>query len=233
MKFILIDEQVQYREGLKKIIEMHVPGSNVYTGEYEGLKNNMYHPIDVVLLDPEVKGISPEEVLYMAQTTYPKAKIALITFLREPQFLSLAAIKQEVQGIISKSSTPVTLASALKSLIKGERYISQNLIGSILDSLSPNKIEVIPVGKSAQINISNRPTLTDRQWEILELLTRGFSNSEIAEKLFITEGTASLHVSKIQKKLNVGNRVAAVMKAITNEWIDKSVYIDEYSKKIK
>ncbi|MGE6755974.1 DNA-binding response regulator [Rossellomorea sp. NPDC071047] len=233
MKFILIDEQVQYREGLKKIIEMHVPGSIVYTGDYEGLKNDMYHPIDVVLLDPEIKGISPEEVLCRAQTTYPKAKIALITFLREPQFLSLATIKQEVQGIISKSSTPVTLASALKSLIKGERYISQNLIGSILDSLSPNKIEVMPVGRSAQINISNRPNLTDRQWEILELLTRGFSNSEIAEKLFITEGTASLHVSKIQKKLNVGNRVAAVMKAITNEWIDKSVYIDEYSKKIR
>lgn len=230
MKFILIDEQFQYREGLKKIIEMHVPGSIVYTGDYEGMRNSMFQPIDVVLLDPEVKGVSPDEVLCRAQATYPKAKIALITFLRDPQFLSLATIYQKVQGIISKSSTPVTLASALKSLIKGERYISQNLIGCILDSLSPTILDEGPVG-SAQINIPNRPNLTDRQWEILELLTKGFSNSEIAERLFITEGTASLHVSKIQKKLNVGNRVAAVMKAITNDWIDKSVYIDEYSKK--
>ncbi|QHA38694.1 hypothetical protein D5E69_22940 (plasmid) [Rossellomorea marisflavi] len=160
------------------------------------------------------------DVLKLVQEAYKISKFIVLTIQKDVDHLK-AFLQNNVSGIVDKSSQSKDLIRAINQVKNNKIYISQNLAESILEEVSSSYEELAP-------KFMKKPDLTKREWEILELLSRGFTNAQIAKELFITQGTAAVHISKLQKKLNVSNRVSAVMKAVSNRWIDQAVYEEDF-----
>jgi two-component system, NarL family, response regulator DegU len=221
VNILLIDEQFHYRNGLQSIIEMNIPSSTVYTADYQDLEQIINLDIDIVLLEPFIKSFHPIKVLKKVQHSFKASNIVILTMCKDIGFLS-AFFQNNIRGIIDKSTKSIDITNAIKNVMIGNIFVSQNLAGSILEQVNIQRYT------ATERQEKSKPSLTKREWEILELLSRGFTNNQIAESLYITEGTAAVHISKLQKKLNVNNRVSAVMKAISNNWIDESVYQKDF-----
>jgi DNA-binding NarL/FixJ family response regulator len=221
VNILLIDEQFHYRSGLQSIIEMNIPSSTVYTADYQDLEQVMEYDIDIVLVEPFIQSCHPIKVLKKVLQSFSTSNIVILTMCKDIGFLS-SFFQNNIKGIIDKSTKSTDITNALKNVMVGNVFVSQNLAGNILKQVN---IQRYPAAERQE---KTKPSLTKREWEILELLSRGFTNSQIAESLYITEGTAAVHISKLQKKLNVNNRVSAVMKAISNNWIDESVYQQDF-----
>lgn len=157
---------------------------------------------DVTLMDlvmPEMDGI---EAIRLITEDEPEAKILVLTsFITDDKVFP--AIKAGAMGFLLKDSEPQDLIDAIRNVNKGQPTLHPNIARKILRELG---------GKSEETPIPD--PLTDRETEVLQLLSKGFENQEIAEQLFIAEVTVRTHVSRILRKLQLANRVQATLYAL-------------------
>ena len=157
---------------------------------------------DVILMDlvmPEMDGI---EAIRLITEEEPEAKILVLTsFITDDKVFP--AIKAGAMGFLLKDSDPEELIEAIRNVNKGEPILHPDIARKVLRELGrPNAKEPIP------------DPLTDRETEVLKLLTRGFDNQQIADNLCIAEVTVRTHVSRILRKLQLANRVQATLYAL-------------------
>lgn len=157
---------------------------------------------DVTLMDlimPEMDGI---EAIGQITENDPEAKILVLTsFITDDKVFP--AIKAGAMGFLLKDSEPQDMIDAIRNVHKGEPTLHPNIARKVLKELSR---------ASADVPIPD--PLTDRETEVLRLLSKGFDNEEIAEKLFVAEVTVRTHVSRILRKLQLANRVQATLYAL-------------------
>jgi two-component system, NarL family, response regulator LiaR len=157
---------------------------------------------DVILMDlvmPEMDGI---EAIRLITEEQPEARILVLTsFITDDKVFP--AIKAGAMGFLLKDSEPDELIEAIRSVYRGEPTLHPNIARKVLKELGrPSAEEPIP------------DPLTDREMEVLKLVTRGYDNQQIAEQLFIAEVTVRTHVSRILRKLQLANRVQATLFAL-------------------
>lgn len=220
MNILIIDDQTPYRTGLHSILEINLSSCHVFSTDFGPHLFESTHHIDVVVIDPYIHELPPLDVLKLVQDEFKTSKFIVLTIQKDVDHLK-AFLQNNVSGIVDKSSQSKDLIRAINQVKNNNIYISQNLAESILEEVGSFYEELAP-------KFMRKPDLTKREWEILELLSRGFTNAQIGKELFITQGTAAVHISKLQKKLNVSNRVSAVMKAVSNRWIDQTVYEEDF-----
>jgi len=157
---------------------------------------------DVTLMDlimPELDGI---KAIQLITEDEPEAKILVLTsFITDDKVFP--AIKAGAMGFLLKDSEPKELITAIRSVYKGEPTLHPNIARKVLKELGrPSSEEPIP------------DPLTDRETEVLRLLSKGLDNQEIAERLFVAEVTVRTHISRILRKLQLANRVQATLFAL-------------------
>jgi len=157
---------------------------------------------DVILMDlvmPEMDGI---EAIRIITEQEPETKILVLTsFITDDKVFP--AIKAGAMGYLLKDSEPQELIDAIRNAYKGQPTLHPNIARKVLKELGrADAEEPIP------------DPLTDREIEVLKLLTKGYDNQQIAEKLFIAEVTVRTHVSRILRKLQLANRVQATLFAL-------------------
>jgi DNA-binding NarL/FixJ family response regulator len=114
------------------------------------------------------------------------------------------AIRGGAAGYLLKDTPPDDLIKAIKGTVSGKTYVDPGIAGKVFSSVAiDHKIEPAPT----------RFGLTDREKEILSLVADGLANAEIAQRLFLSEGTVRNYTSEIFKKLNVSDRTQAVIVA--------------------
>lgn len=115
----------------------------------------------------------------------------------------------QCDGYISNNMSCQELIIAIKTVLQGDSYIHQDLAAELFKDYCKMKANRVP-----------RPAnlLSEREWEVLELLTQGYSNIDMAKVLFITDKTVKNHVSSILKKLDVPDRTNAVLLALRHRW---------------
>lgn len=122
-------------------------------------------------------------------------------------FLKEVEENELLKGLENVNNNTPYLHSKLSSLIFKE-YLSE------INQEKEKKEKVLTTGSRF-----NNPSLTNREWDVLNYLSKGYKNKKIAKELFLSECTVKNHVNSIFRKLKVSDRTAAVVLAIKNEWI--------------
>ncbi len=215
IRVALVDDQQLVRAGFRMVIDSQ-PDLEVVLeagNGLEALRRLAVVESDVVLMDvrmPELDGLAatarltaPEEA---AGRVRPPKVIVLTTFDLDEYVLS--AIKAGASGFLLKDAPPEEMLAAIRTVHAGEAVIAPSATRRLLERL----VTTLP-------DLQERPVhpglgeLTDREREVLVLMARGRSNTEIAADLFVAEATVKTHVGRVLAKLAVRDRVQAVVVA--------------------
>jgi DNA-binding NarL/FixJ family response regulator len=158
---------------------------------------------DVCLLDIHMPG----DGIYAAETIaseLPGAAVVMLTVSRTDSDL-FNALRAGASGYLLKDIDPGRLPLALRGVLEGEAALPRRLVALLIEEFRERK-------RRRRIPLVGRRgvELTDREWEVLELMKQGLSTEEIASRLFISPVTVRTHVSAILKKLHVPTREAAL-----------------------
>jgi DNA-binding NarL/FixJ family response regulator len=157
---------------------------------------------DVCLLDVHMPGGDGIEAAAEIAARLPGTAIVMLTVSADEDDL-FAAIKAGAAGYLLKDVDPARLSAALEGVLAGEAAIPRRLVSRIVEELSERRRRRVP------LLTSGGAELTDREWEILELLREGASTAEVAERLGISQVTVRRHVSSVLHKLRVPDRGTA------------------------
>ncbi len=205
-QIVLADDHLMLRHGIKRIIEE--AEDLVVVGEagdgFELLDLLGKSTPNMVILDlsmPKLRGL---EATTKIKTMYPKVKILILTMHNNKEYL-LQALSAGTDGYLLKEDTDTQLIAAIESIRQGRIFLSPLLS----EDLTSNLIDFI--------NRTGKPgdeTLSNREKEVLTLLSEGKSSKEIAKLLFISHRTVDHHRASINRKLNIQNIVDLVKYAI-------------------
>lgn len=216
-RIVLVDDEDLIRFGLMGILsreeDMEVVGEASTGSEALRLCRNL-RP-ELVLMDvemPEMDGLSATRQL---KEELPTISVLVLTAHDNPDYL-LEAVQAGAAGFLLKESALQQVASAVRTLMNGEPLLDQELAVRLLRRLSPQVEEA--GSREAQVDEELRAkmleALTDRELEILDLLSSGMSNQQIAQQLFLSLSTVKTHVHRIISKLEVSDRTQAAVRAI-------------------
>jgi DNA-binding NarL/FixJ family response regulator len=207
IKVLIADDQVLVRSGFRMILEarddLEVVGE-AGDGEQAIRLAGQTRP-DVILMDvrmPGLDGVSATARLTAAPD--PPKVIILTTYdLEEPLY---AALRAGASGFLLKDVRPADLVEAIRVVAGGDALLAPTATRRLLDRFLVT--DVTPAAPSGRLD-----RLTEREREVLALVARGASNAEIADRLTVTEATVKTHVSAVLRKLEVRDRVQAVVLA--------------------
>jgi DNA-binding NarL/FixJ family response regulator len=208
IKILLVEDNPEYRNVLAMAIERD-PGMELLgkAGTAERALRNL-QPIDglivpdLILLDLALPGMSGLEAIPWFRQYVPTAKIIILTQSNSEADI-FSAITQGVSGYLLKSATIQQIKDGIQTVMKGGATLDPSAAKYILSTLKSAGAKSAP----------SESVLTDREFEILGLLSEGLVKKEIGEKLEISFFTVSTHIRHIYEKLNVQNAPAAVAKA--------------------
>ena len=201
---LIVDDQGIVRKGIRALLA-EVDGMEVLGEASDGLEAvrqaEALHP-DVILMDLAMPNMDGIEAIRQIVARQPKARIlALTSFATDDKVFP--AIKAGALGYLLKDSQPEDLITAIRNVQRGEPFLHPSIARKVLDELSH------PAGSP--------PTpepLTGREMEVLQLVSQGLSNQEIAERLVIGDATVRTHIGNILSKLHLANRVQATLYAL-------------------
>lgn len=211
IRVCVVEDQTLVRKGLVRLLSL-ASGIEVVGEASDGeeardvIRSTAPH---VVLLDvrmPKANGLELLEYLEKQQSS--PACILLTTF--DDADAVLRGIRLGARGYLLKDVSLELLTEAIRRVSTGETLFSPALTVRLIRELNPT---------SRRADLNPEESLTDRESEILRLMTGGYSNREIAEAFDISEGTVKNHVSNILSKLGVRDRTRAVLKAIQHGYV--------------
>lgn len=204
----IVDDQELVRTGFRMILEseedFEVVGE-ASDGE-AGLAMVRSRRPDVVLMDvrmPVMDGVEATRQL----ATNPDTKVIVVTTFDLDEYV-FAALRHGASGFLLKDAPADQLVAAIRVVASGEALLAPSITRRLIEQFQANGAP--PPAPRGEELIAN---LTEREGEVLGELARGLSNAEIAEKLFVSETTVKTHVGRVLTKLNVRDRVQAVVMA--------------------
>ncbi len=203
----LVDDQNLVRQGVKALLEL-AEGINV-VGEADGgqaaIDNIPTVNPDVVLLDMRMPSMSGLDVLRELKKQDKLPPTIILTTFDDDEWV-LAGIKSGAKGYLLKDVPLEDLVDGIKKVAAGETLVRPQITKKIISGVEDLKNDFM--------SFEIPDPLTTRETEILRLMAGGHSNKEIANSLFVAEGTVKNHVSNILSKIGVRDRTRAVLKAL-------------------
>lgn len=209
-KILLADDHPLFREAIINVIEHSFPGcETLETEDLEGALEIAQNEedLDLILLDLNMPGMNGLNGLITLRNDMPTVPVVIVSAEEDKQIV-LQAITYGAVGFITKSSPRDQMSDALQQILAGNVYLPSDIIRSSQ-----------PDNRRSQRKDDNQippellSSLTRRQLLVLERMSKGESNKQIAYNLNIAETTVKAHVSAILRKLGVHNRIQAVLSA--------------------
>jgi DNA-binding NarL/FixJ family response regulator len=202
---LLVDDDDLMRAGLKAVLSSD-EGIDVVGEAGDGraaVSSARTLRPDVVLMDvrmPVLDGISATREILAAS---PEVKVAVLTTFEQDDYI-FGALSAGASGFLLKRTKPEELIAAIHTIAEGDSLLSPSVTRRVIERMAGQP----PPDVSASRRLDE---LTPRERQVLELLARGFSNSEIATAFVIEESTVKTHVKRILMKLHLRDRVQAVI----------------------
>jgi two-component system response regulator DevR len=211
MRIMIVDDHEIVREGLKTILQDD-PDFEVVaeSGSAEGIAQlaRRTRP-DVVLLDARLPGASGAEACRQLLAVDPDIAVLIVSTYSEDRLVE-ECVKAGAKGYVIKDIQQLSLKASIRAVYGGGGAVSPGIAAKVLNRLRTQ--EELASAEPAS-------PLSQTQLEILRLIAAGFSNREIAGRVHLSENTVKSHIQEIFRKLDVGNRVQAALKASKEGWL--------------
>lgn len=209
-KILIADDHPLFREAISSVIANGFPGCE--TLETEDLDSALViaqeeEDLDLILLDLNMPGMNGLNGLMSLRNDSPTIPVVIVSAEQDKQIV-LQAITYGAVGFITKSSPREQMTEALQQILDGNVYLPSDIIRSEKPSNGMHRRH-----DESKIPPEMLSSLTRRQLLVLERMSEGESNKQIAYNLNIAETTVKAHVSAILRKLGVHNRIQAVLTA--------------------
>lgn len=199
MKVLLAEDQSMLRDALSQLLQLQPDVASVSQAAdgreaIELLKTN---PVDVAILDVEMPYQTGLDVLEWVKEHQPAVKVIIVTTFKRPGYFE-RAVKADVDAYVLKERSIADLMKTIHTVLAGQK------------EYSPELMEVL---------MTHKNPLSHQELLVLEAAATGLSNKEIAEKLYLSNGTIRNYMSTILTKLAADNRTEAVRIAQEQGWI--------------
>ena len=213
IKVLLVDDQDILVEGLKLILgreeDIQIVGTaNNGRKAYEACRS---HRPDVVLMDIKMPEVSGVEATGMIKKDFPEVKIIVLTTFNDDEYI-YDALKSGASGYMLKDASPSEIAGAVRTVYNGGALIQSSVAVKVLDKFSE-----LARGDRSKQKDSRAELLTDREKEICRLIAEGKNNREIADELYLSEGTVKNHITRVLIKLDLRDRTQLAVFTIKND----------------
>lgn len=203
IRVVVVDDHHLFRHGLKAMLEAEgfdVVGEAV-SGEHAVDVAATVEP-DVVIMDLHMPGISGVEATRRIRERLTSARVLVLTVSAADADV-VSAMLAGASGYLLKDTAPAQIAAGVRATAAGDAMLSPDVTARLLGRVQP-----------AAEELARRPELSERELQVLHLITEGLDNAEIAERLVISPTTAKNHVSNILAKIGVDSRVQAAIYAV-------------------
>ncbi len=207
---LIVDDQSLVRMGFRMILEAETDITVV--GEAgdgaAGVSMTAALRPDVVLMDVRMPGVDGIDATAAITASGGPAKVLILTTYDLDHYV-YAGLRAGASGFLLKDAPPADLLAAIRTVADGAAVLAPSTTRRLIDRFVP----LLPDPERTTRRDSLLEVLTDREREVFQLLARGQSNREIASELFLSESTVKIHVGRILAKLNLRDRVQAVVLA--------------------
>ena len=199
MKLLVAEDQSMLRDALCQLLELQSDVETVHQASngQEAMTMLQSQKIDVAILDVEMPKQTGLDVLEWVKEKQPTVKVVIVTTFTRPGYFE-RAIKADVDAYVLKERSIADLMKTIHTVLGGKKEYSPELMEVMMTSKNP---------------LSNQEIL------VLQAAARGLSSKEIAQKLYLSNGTVRNYMSSILTKLAAENRLEAVRIAQENGWI--------------
>ena len=197
---LLADDQVLFVNSLKDVIQMKAPDLKVvgvvYSGE-EAIRFVRAHPrLHIVILDVRMQPTDGVEAAKVIHREFPDVRLIMLTTFADDTYMR-AALEHGASGYLLKDMLPQTFINAIRIVAEGQTYFSHEVIDSVIRKTQAET----PAWFSE---------LTDRQKRVLQLLSQGWNNDEIASEVNLGRQTVRNYVHEIYETMGVRDRMQAM-----------------------
>ncbi len=212
IRVFLIDDEELLTESMEIILtmkgQMEVVG--IAKDGREALKQLEQVTADIALVDLNMKGMGGIELIPKLKEQYPMMKLLVLTTFYDNHYIT-EALAGGADGYLLKDSAGDTIIKAIHQLLNGQSVLAGKVLEALAHMMSAtgnvSRENQVDEGKSQRIPSD----LTPRELEICGLLTKGYSNTELAGELFLAEGTVKNYMMSIYDKFDIHDRTALVL----------------------
>lgn len=209
IRVVIADDHTIVREGLKQILradpELAIAGEARDGAEVVECVRQL--DFDVLLLDMSMPKKSGIELIKQIKNERPKLRILVLSMHEEQQY-AVRAIKSGASGYLTKESAPAQLISAIRKVAAGGAFIS----AAVAEQLA---LRAMP-----QTDGPPHTTLSDREYEVFQLLVAGKTVSDIASQLNLSVKTVSTHKARLMEKMGMTNHAELIRYALAHRLVD-------------
>jgi DNA-binding NarL/FixJ family response regulator len=209
IRVVLADDHTILREGLRQLLgaapEIEVVGEAA--DGHEVLARVRALDFDVLLLDMSMPGKSGIELIKQVRAEKPRLRILVLSMHEEHQY-AVRAIRAGAAGYLTKESASRQLVDAIRKVAAGGAFISSEVAQQLALGAMP--------GATGPLHAS----LSDREFQIFQLIASGKSVSDIAERLNLSVKTVSTHKANVLQKMNMSTQAELIRYALTHRLVD-------------
>jgi len=212
IKVLIADDHAVLRDGTRQILEQEQDLEVVAEagdGEEAVSLAAKFRP-DVAIIDISMPKLDGIEATKQIKELYPSISVLILTAYDDDQFI-FSLLEAGAAGYLLKSVRGHELVEAVRAVHAGESVLHPSIARKVLDHFVPHS-DKSKVGQPQDM-------LSEREMEVLRLVTRGLSNKDIADELCLSMRTVQAHLGRIFDKLQVSSRTEAMVRALKEGWV--------------
>jgi DNA-binding NarL/FixJ family response regulator len=199
-RVVIVDDHGLFRSGVRSEISGHVDVIGEADDVEQAIATIGASAPDVVLLDVHLPSGGGQQVVAAVKATLPDVRFLALSASDAPEDV-IAVIRAGARGYVTKTISASELVDAIKRVAEGEAVILPRLAGFVLDAFAGSVPDAPAPPADDQLE-----QITPREREVLRLIARGYTYTEIARELFISTKTVESHVSSVLRKLQLSTR---------------------------
>lgn len=206
IKVLIVDDQSLIREGLAMMLGLFsniVVVGQVCNGQ-EAIEFINTEDVDLVLMDIRMPIMDGVEATKIIKEKYPEVKVLILTTFNEDEYI-FEGLKYGADGYLLKDISSEELVKSIETVYKGHMLLQPDVAKKMISAMEHRTI------KKDEIINEHFKELTEKEYEIVLLIGEGKSNREIAEAIYLAEGTVKNHITKILNKLKLRDRTQVAL----------------------